>query len=149
MNFVVENNLPYAILERLLVPFVAATWYQISRSGPRNWVCVNMRRKLAWHYRPIWFDEDFFESCIFEGFKSELFSWNKNQVLKLVHFLFYFVSICTKFSNIKLITKYYLTKKNFGIFFLKLSFRGSEAVSCVHDRGSSMLGAKILHCRRL
>lgn len=49
----------------------------------------------------------------------------------------------------KAYNKVLFDKKNFGIFFLKLSFRGSEAVSCVHDRGSSMLGAKILHCRRL
>ena len=68
---------------------------------------------------------------------------------KISTFLFYFVSICNQVFKYKAYNKVLFDKKNFGIFFLKLSFRGSEAVSCVHDRGSSMLGAKILHCRRL
>ena len=64
----------------------------------------------------------------------------------------FFILLCFYMHQVfknKAYNKVLFDKKNFGIFFLKLSFRGSEAVSCVHDRGSSMLGAKILHCRRL
>ena len=64
----------------------------------------------------------------------------------------FFILLCFYMHQVfknKGYNKVLFDKKNFGIFFLKLSFRGSEAVSCVHDRGSSMLGAKILHCRRL
>ena len=135
----VKNNLPYAILERL--------WSLL-------WLLPDIRYQEVGHEigyvsiwegnwpdtRPIWFDEDFFESCIFEGFKSELFSWNKNQVLKLVHFLFYFVSICTKFSNIKLITKYYLTKKKLWHFFSKIELQ--RQWSCVMCTWQGLFNAR-------
>ena len=56
-------------------------------------------------------------------FLNLVFLKDLNQNLKLAFFLFYFVSICTKFSNIKLITKYHLTKKKLWHFFSKIELQ--------------------------
>ena len=55
-----------------------------------------------------------------------------------IHLLF--VSICTKFLNIKFITKYYLTKKNFGIFFSKIELQ--RQWSCVMCTWQGLFNAR-------
>ena len=73
-------------------------------------------------------------------FLNLVFLKDLNQNLKLAFFLFYFVSICTKFSNIKLITKYHLTKKKLWHFFSKIELQ--RQWSCVMCTWQGLFNAR-------